>query len=453
MARSSRKKTITSFDTDTGEVYETPVDAVQDTPIEEPSEGPLPLFPDLDRDSDRIPTTIRVYRITPTSRSGAYCGHTPATVTEEAIAKTFGNGTYKLALVNDKGVVLKWRSDVEIDMQLDKAPITPQPAHTGMSSDEIIRILKEERLRTESILAAERESIRKQAADEQHRSDAFLQLVNNSRSVEGEQTRQFFNAQAKQQQDVFAQVLGLMQAGHQQQLQMMQMQQAMNAQNNNPQALLQTFIAGMNMGGGDDDKADAPDPTLGFLNSAGGIIGSLAQLASASKPSPLMMPPPPQAPRMMAPVPQPRPLGAPQAPRPAGAPPVAKRPMARAPNPGIVPPSGLTPGEHKEIIELKALVNANGMDLQTLVGMAKQNLGAPAPAPMVTPPPAPVPNPGIEYDEEGEDDLDDEGDFDDTLDDDTNELAGFEERAAKLRGSKANGTTANSLPSGGHSLS
>lgn len=231
----------------------------------------VPIFPDLDQPEALLPTKIKV---TKTDAPGAgYKGEVPVTFRLEDISAKWGDGIYDFLLINAKGKFLRRQNGIQIAVGAQRIG-AEHGGGAGMA--DVKEILREERARAAAALESQLAQIRAQAAEDQRRADGFLSLVTQTRKAESEQTRDFYAAQALQQQQAFQNMMQMTAQGHQQTLNMMLNLQ----QQNNPLLFLKVFQEGMNQG---DNGGDAEPVELQVLKQAGESLKDITQLAMLGK--------------------------------------------------------------------------------------------------------------------------------------------------------------------------
>lgn len=322
-----------------------------------------PLFPHSGQPESKVPACIMVHSIHPV-RGTEFRGKVQPDATEEVIFAQFGNGTYNLKLVDEHGRYLRSRSNVKINMNedalKDSTSVSPRSDFDMASLKDLLR---EERERSIAVLRADRERDEKRAAEDRHRADSFLAMIQTTRAQEAEQTRQFFSAQAQQSMQNFNQTLQILTTANSLQMQMMQAQLKLATER--PNTELQTFLAGLQFANGinplEDDK---PDPMTAVL--AGGLqmFGQIAGASNANAGAKKSLPPSPKKKALPAPAPaMPNPLDAPPVMTPA-------LPEATAPK----KKGALTDDEIEEIKALKILSAQKGLSMAAILKLGRENI-------------------------------------------------------------------------------
>lgn len=232
------------------------------------NEDYLPLFPDADKDPQKVATGIKVYK-TDEPNSG-YKGLLPPTATEHDISVQFGNGFYKLEAVSENGKILRRRNNVKIDVQQPKN--APKPDD---EQDFNKRVLGHVFARADNDIKRMELMQRDNVTIAREQSREFVGMVSKQSSDTLEQNRHFYTAQGNQMSQFFGAMLMQQQQMHAQTMQMMIAMQ----QNNNPQLMIATLIKGLEMG---RDMGGEMDPQLELVKTGVEGIKQLGVLASES---------------------------------------------------------------------------------------------------------------------------------------------------------------------------
>jgi len=240
--------------------------ADQGGPVE--NEEPIPLFPNLDKDSRNVIAVIEVHKMTPPN--DGFKGTVPANTTKEYIGRRYGNGIYNFDACNAAGECLRRVQNVKIDFTPAEgvSPGAARPMPPGMfdgsMADRLLdRLSSEHEKSTQS--AKELTSQTLKATQEQ--AATYAAMVREDAASRATRDREYFEAQQKQQNGFFSAMITQlqqlhsmnmesMQAGFTQTMALMEMnhRQAMN--NSNPMLLFSLFERGLRFGqevGGPDD--------------------------------------------------------------------------------------------------------------------------------------------------------------------------------------------------------
>lgn len=290
----------------------------------------IPIFPDIDRDSRHVVTKLDVYKLT--GPNDGFKGSVPPNATLESIGRRFGDGRYTLHAVNQENRVLRRQTDVPISVNAgDSTPQSPSAAHVLASQHD---------RDAERVIALAKETTQQsREMTKQH-----LDMTAKQHEASITRDREFFQAQAKQQQDFFAGLLAFTTQSHQQsmasQQQMFQHTITMleqghqrTMQANDPATFLNIFRAGMESspGSGDDQPfLKALQVGLGGLKEVKEIVQLRKSLPAAPEPSKL-------------------PVGASTAPAPVEAP-----ARAENPSPNLIP----------KLLKLKKSLESKGVELE-----------------------------------------------------------------------------------------
>ncbi len=251
---------------------------------------PVPLFPDLDKNSRNVITYIEVYRMSPPG--DGYKGTIPPNATKDYLGKRFGNGYYNLEACNADGECLRRAQGINIAIPI----VDPGVARPGMVPGLFDGNMAEkllDRLATEHEKASQRskdlttETI--QATKEQ--ASTYATMIREDSKERAARDRDFFQAQQSAQQGFFSAMITQlqqlhsmnmesMQAGFTQTFQMMQLQHAQSLQQNNPAFLFQLFERGMRMGA---DMNGGDDPFSTVLTAGVKGLSELKELAMLQK--------------------------------------------------------------------------------------------------------------------------------------------------------------------------
>jgi hypothetical protein len=310
----------------------------EETPPAIENDEPIPLFPNIDKDHRNVIVSIRVWKRTPPG--DGFKGDIPPTSTLDFVAKRWGNGIYDMEAMNQAQQVLRRHQNIKIDIGGLDSFTRPQ----GQSNE------LAERLLDRQATQFERDSERsKQMADKaitltESLSTNYASMIREDSKGRIERDREFFQAQATQQANLFQGVLAQMQQMHQmsmeqqregfqQTMQMMQVQHQHSQTMNNPMLLLSLFREGLRFG---QESQGEEDPLSNILKS--GVMGlgqikDMMALQSTIKPVTL----------------------------PAG------KPTRSA---STTPPA-LTREELLDLVRLKKLATAKGQDFHEMVRQAK----------------------------------------------------------------------------------
>jgi len=318
-----------------------------------------PLFPDADKPMSKTPAHIVVHMLHPIN-GFEYKGKLPPDASEDAIYQQWGNGTFNIKLVDERGRYLRSRTGIKISMNVEREADKSHsmaPASNGIDASALREMLREERERSIALVKSEREALNARSGEDRHRADAFLTLVTESRKAEAEQTRAWFQAQQQSSTESFKQILMIMSTAHAQQMQLMQ------ANAGKPNESLQLFLAGLQFAQGIDmDEQEKPDPMMGLL--AGGLQ-MFGQVAGAAQKKAL-----PQKRKALANG-APAPLTTPPPAMPAElAPMVPAMPALEAPK----KKGAFTEDEIEEIKALKILSAQKGVSMAALLKLGRENI-------------------------------------------------------------------------------
>ena len=251
---------------------------------------PVPLFPDLDKNSRNVITYIEVYRMSPPG--DGYKGTIPPNATKDYLGKRFGNGYYNLEACNADGECLRRAQGINIAIPI----VDPGAARPGMVPGLFDGNMAEkllDRLATEHEKSSQRskdlttETI--QATKEQ--ASTYATMIREDSKERATRDRDFFQAQQAAQQGFFSAMITQlqqlhsmnmesMQAGFTQTFQMMQLQHQQSLQQNNPAFLFQLFERGMKMG---SEMSGGEDPFSSVLTAGVKGLSELKELAMLQK--------------------------------------------------------------------------------------------------------------------------------------------------------------------------
>jgi len=323
-----------------------------------------PLFPDADKPMSKTPAHIVVHMLHPIN-GFEYKGKLPPDASEDAIYQQWGNGTFNIKLVDERGRYLRSRTGIKISMNVEREADKMQslaPASNGIDATALRDMLREERERSIAMVKAEREALAARSGEDRHRADAFLALVTESRKAEAEQTRAWFQAQHQASTESFKQILMIMSTSHAQQMQLMQ------ANAGKPNESLQLFLAGLQFAQGIDmDEQEKPDPMMGLL--AGGLQ-MFGQVAGAAKTKAISATPKRKALANGAPAPL-------TTPPPVMPPELAPMVPAMPAMPELAPPKkkgAFSEEEVEEIKALKILSAQKGVSMAALLKLGRENI-------------------------------------------------------------------------------
>ena len=180
--------------------------ADQGGPVE--NDEPIPLFPNLDKDSRNVIAAIEVYKMTPPN--DGFKGTVPATTTKEYLGRRYGNGMYNLDACNAAGECLRRVQNVKIDFTpADGAGAgpgaVPRPMVAGMfdgnMADRLLDRLSAEHEKS-SQYAKELTSQTLKATQDQ--ATTYAAMVREDAASRATRDREYFEAQQKQQNGFFA---------------------------------------------------------------------------------------------------------------------------------------------------------------------------------------------------------------------------------------------------------
>lgn len=254
-----------------------------DRPVE--NEGPLPLFPDAHRNTQRVVAYVRVTKMD--SPADGYKGDVPATATLQFIGNLYGDGIYNLEACNAGHKVLRQRQGVKIAFggpgrrtgngtpSPTGDPHLPMRVMAQQHKDEVERLDKLTTRTTDQVTKQGDQfvtMVTKQAESSMVRDREFFK-------ANGEQQGQFFQAMIAQQQAMHQQSMESQRAGFQQTIALMESMHARSAEQNNPAMLVSVLMRGLEMGRDMDSSEDDPDWIRG-LNAGSKMLGDLRGLAA-----------------------------------------------------------------------------------------------------------------------------------------------------------------------------
>lgn len=367
-----RKMSTTTFNNETGEVLAEEeemlpgpgghVFAVDDdedirrSPVT--NEQYLPLFPDADKDPTHNVAVMRVYKTAPIGDDG-YKGELPAEANEEAIWRSWGDGTYRLVGVNGEGREVRKNPNLVIS----KGPRTAQNGGgnaTQLSGDAALvqstldKVL--ETVKTQIAASKEDRDIAVSQVRKQHES--FTEVISGQSKQTTELLAKHYESGGASQRDFFASMMQMQQQMHQMQMQMVMAMNAQSMQQNNPQLLIATLMQGLQLGaqmGGGDDEDD--DPALRMLEVGAGALNDLKEMATGGfKPKKkahvtVRQPAAPQIPGMPS---------APQLAKPQQGAPAANAPKERR----------FSPDQAKKLALMKEIADKKDLDFDDLLDQA-----------------------------------------------------------------------------------
>lgn len=260
-------------------------------PVE--NDEPIPLFPHLNKNKENVVTEIRVFKRDPPG--DGYKGSMPPTADLDFMAKRWGNGIYDIEAINSEHVVLRRTQNIVINSIKPTAPSLPGAAGGDVAErllDRQAQSFERDQARADGLARAAIESTREQArsyaemvrADTESRMqrdrEYFAQMALQQREAFQQQllqTQQLHTMTMDSQRASFQQVLSLMSATHEREL-----------QTNNPVVMLEVLQRGFQMaselGGGDQDPL-----TTAMQTGLGGLreLTKMMALQKATKSSKL----------------------------------------------------------------------------------------------------------------------------------------------------------------------
>jgi hypothetical protein len=241
----------------------------------------IPLFPDATKDPKRYGASIKVHKSTPPGDGYKGTIDSPETVDEAFLASLYGDGIYKLELLDQQKNVLRVRDNVKIAAGGASSSNGGSNGHGATNVDDLIAKLTahtDSQIQkvldaTEKRLVAEQARLDKERETERERSKEHTGLMTTLVKGEAEQLRAHYAAQQAAADASGKMLLAMLQQGHAQQMQMMQTMHEAQASRSDPLLFLKVFQEGMQNAPEDGTSKVVGDITKG--------LGALRDMAVA----------------------------------------------------------------------------------------------------------------------------------------------------------------------------
>jgi hypothetical protein len=320
----------------------------------------IPLFPDATKNPRHHAASIKVYKTSPPD--DGYKGETgsPETVDEAYIASLWGDGIFRLELLDQSKNVLRTRDNVKVST--GGGPSKTNGHSNGHGGEDLKSILTSltdrfaETLKTvtesaEKRLEREEKRLADERAAERERSKEHVTTLGTLIKGEADQLRLHYSAQAQAADSQSKMLLSIMTTSHQQTMAMMLQSSQQQLSRSDPLLFLRVFQEGMNNGGEGDAAGKVTDNIVKGLESLRGLAGGNGGGGGL----------------------------------PGGAPPEKKLPAGGAPKNGDVKKNGatakpaagggaklLTKDELREFVILKQTLKKRGMSDEQFLSLVKQ---------------------------------------------------------------------------------
>ena len=321
----------------------------ESAPVE--NDEAIPLFPHLDKDKNNIVVSIRVMKRDPPGEG--YKGDIAPSSTLDFIAKRWGNGIYDLDALNAEHKVLRRSQNIVIS-SIQKPQALPGAESAMTAAERLLerqaQSFERDQERTYRISQEAISSTRAQAvtyaemvrADTEARMQRDREHYATAAAQQREafqqmflQTQQMHQMNMEQQRGSFQQVLQLMAATHEREL-----------QTNNPMVMMEVLQRGMQIGmeaGGSD-----ADPLTTAMQTGLGGLRELTKMMALQKGI--------KSPKLA----KSNPSAKPQTPQKSGD--SEKKPISRS--------------ELQEVLAIKRLAETKGYDFEGILSQAKQMVAA-----------------------------------------------------------------------------
>lgn len=220
----------------------------------------IPLFPDATKSPKQHAASIKIYKTNPPNEGFKGIASSPETVDENYIAGLWGDGRYKLELLDQAKNVLRVRDDVVVSVGVGNGSSNGHKNGTDVETilarvtDANEKAMQKILEQTESRLVREHENLKTEREAERQRAKEHSELSTGLMKSEAEQLRLHYAAQAAQSEAAGRMMMAMMMQGHAQTMQMMMGMQQQQASRSDPLLFLRVYQEGQNNSG--EDGAD-----------------------------------------------------------------------------------------------------------------------------------------------------------------------------------------------------